>query len=307
MESKQERPLAPVVLFVYNRLDTLISTVESLQECRLAHETDLIIFSDAHKHEKDVVDVSNVRKFVAEIQGFKSLKVFEASENKGLAGSIISGVTKIFDDYESVIVMEDDLRVSPNFLTYMNEALEFYKDDKQVFSVSGYIFKMKIPLNYNYDVFFTQRHCSWGWGMWKDRWIDIDWAVSDYEEFSKSKKKIRKFNEIGSDLFSSLQKQSRGLINSWAIRCNYHQFKKQTVTVYPTVTKLTNLGFGEQATHTNQRYNKYKVVMEESPKYSFNFPKEVTLNNQLISRYRFKFNRRVRLYYYILNKLFSWI
>lgn len=291
---------APIVIFLYKRVDTLTQTINSLKKCVLADESDLIIFSDGPKTELDAEKVAIVRKYASEISGFKNVIVHESSQNRGLARSIIEGVTDVFNQYESVIVLEDDLVLSKNFLQYMNACLEKYKNDSMCFSVSGYGFDLNIA-DYEYDVYFTMRHCSWGWGMWKDRWMGIDWSVKDYDEFVKSSHAQREFNKIGSDLSSSLKKQQKGKINSWAIRCNYHQFKVQKYTVYPVLSKVRNVGFDGEATHTTQRYTKYDVEIDQGAKSEFILPDKVIVNETILKKYKDKFSIKTRLIFKVLN------
>lgn len=296
---------APIVLFTYNRLLTLKLTVQSLLSNSLASESDIYIFSDAPRSEKDVDAVEKVRKYISEIEGFKKITVIQSDSNKGLAKSIIAGVTDIINKYDKVIVLEDDLMLAPNFLYFMNSSLSFYQENKSIYSISGFMFDIDYPKNYSYDVFFTKRHCSWGWAMWKDRWNRIDWNVTDFNEFNSSTSQKKAFDEIGADLTLSLQRQQRGEINSWAIRCNYQQFKEQTYTVYPIKSKIDNLGFGDDATHTTQKFSKYKATLDTELKYDFNFPEEPFEDPIILRRFTRKYSKLTRLYYFVLNTLFK--
>ena len=115
--------LAPVVLFVYNRLEHTKETIATLAKNELAKESELYVFSDAAKNENAKVKVDAVRAFVREEEwkkSFKKVTVIEASENKGLAKSIIGGVTELINEYGKVIVIEDDLILSPFFLTHLS-------------------------------------------------------------------------------------------------------------------------------------------------------------------------------------------
>ncbi len=120
--------VAPILLFTYKRLDVLKRTVTALQQNVLANGSNLFIFSDAAKTTEDEQLVSKVRHFIQTINGFKRIDIFEASLNKGLANSIMSGVTQIINVYGNVIVLEDDLLTSPNFLLFMNLSLHFYQN-----------------------------------------------------------------------------------------------------------------------------------------------------------------------------------
>ena len=116
---------------------------------------------------------------------FKKIHIIKAETNKGLARSVISGVTEIIEQYDKVIVVEDDLISAPDFLQYMNNALDFYKEDKSIWSICSYTFKMNIPVHYKHDVYLSYRGGSWGWATWKDGWKKVDWEVDDYSNFKK--------------------------------------------------------------------------------------------------------------------------
>ena len=175
--------LSPICLFTYNRLDETRQTVEALKRNFLAPLSCLYIFSDGPKDETITQKVNEVRQYIKTIGGFKAIKIFESPVNRGLAKSIIDGVTQIIEKYGRVIVLEDDLITSPNFLDFMNYALEFYQNKERVLSISGYSFSINYPNDYKYDVAIGFRASSWGWATWKDRWNKIDWRVNDYSSF----------------------------------------------------------------------------------------------------------------------------
>ena len=237
--------LAPVVLFVYNRLDHTTNVIDSLRKNLLADETELYVFSDAAKNEKALEQVNAVRKYIRKTDwrnSFHNVTVVEAEQNKGLAKAIIGGVTEILQNHGKVIVVEDDLVLSPYFLKYMNEALDYYKDAPEVWSISGYSFPMKSLKNYPHDVFYSYRGTSWGWATWIDRWVKTDWEVKDYQDFIQNKERKKHFNLGGSDLTGMLALQMEGKINSWAVRWVYTQSNLNMYTVYPKNSYLLNEG-----------------------------------------------------------------
>ena len=99
--------LAPIILFVYNRLIHTQATIKALQDNVLSNESILIIYSDGAKNVEDAKEVSKVREYIKEISGFKSIKIVEISDNQGLAKSLINGINSVFLEYESIIVIED--------------------------------------------------------------------------------------------------------------------------------------------------------------------------------------------------------
>ena len=274
------KELAPVALFCYKRLEVLQSTVTSLQKNYLANDTHLHVFSDGAKNPADQVYINQIRDYLKTIEGFKSVTIYASEANKGLARSIISGVTKIMEQYDRIIVLEDDLITSTNFLSFMNQALDFY-EKKNVFSVAGFSFPMKgLPSD---SVYFTRRASSIGWATWRDRWSGIDWDVRDYENFKENRGLRRRFNEMGSDLSSMLDKQIEGKMDSWAIRWCYHQFKIQSYTVHPAVSKISNNGFGHAAaTHNSEKFDRFKTILDKSDNLKFNFTEKVEMDPKIL-------------------------
>src|SRR5574341_550215 len=180
--------IAPISLFVYNRLRHTQQTVEALQKNELANVSHLFVFSDGPKSETDKEKVLKVREYIKTVTGFKSVTLIEREQNLGLGNSIITGVTEIVNRYGKIIVLEDDLVTSLYFLKFMNEALAFYTDDPRIYTITGYSFPIKFPKDYHYPVYLSYRHSSWGWGTWKENWMNIDWKVKDFYEFFKNRK-----------------------------------------------------------------------------------------------------------------------
>jgi len=286
--------LAPVCIFCYKRLDSLKSCIEKLLECKLSGETEVFIFSDGAKYIKDENEITEIRSYLQTIKGFKNVQLSFSEKNKGLAMSIITGVSGILKKYGRVIVLEDDLIASANFLVYMNQNLNFYANNSAVFSISGYSLPLKVPKNFKDDVYFLPRASSWGWASWVDRWEKIDWDMKDYAYFSNNKKLIKSFNIGGSDMAGMLKKQQQGIIDSWAIRWCYHQFKMDSYTAYPIISKIDNIGFTSEATNTNV-YNRHKTPLDLHCKYDFVLPNKVTVNNEFLLQFQHFYSIKSRL------------
>ena len=244
---------APIVIFVYNRADHFIQTYNALAACKEAKKSELFIFSDGTKSEAGAAKVNEVRAAVAAVKNsgdFRSVTVTESPVNKGLAASVIAGVTEVINKYGKVIVVEDDCAVSPLFLGYMNNALDFYENNKKIGSIAGYTPMLNLPDDYKRDVFAAYRSCSWTWATWKDRWEGIDWELKDIKDFYKSPKLIRKLNSNGSDRFMRLYRQTKGNGSSWSVRFGAHLVKNDLLTVYPRYSYNSNIGCDESGVHS---------------------------------------------------------
>jgi hypothetical protein len=290
--------LAPICLFVYKRLSETRQTVESLQENFLAGESELFIFSDGYKNENDIDKVNQVREYIKTISGLKKITIFESPTNNGLANSIIAGVTQIIERYGKVIVLEDDLILSVNFLVYMNHALNFYKREEKIFSISGYSDRVNVEKKYKYDIYFLERSHSWGWATWKNRWETIDWEIKDFAKFRASKQQQKAFNKYGSELSDMLKFAKEGKVNSWFIRFVYNQFRQNRLTVYPLLSKVYNNGFHNDATHCFV-YNTNKITFDRTEKIHFIWPSIIFIDYKISKQayyyksLRFRFVRKI--------------
>ncbi len=244
--------LAPVILFVYDRPDHAQQTLDALAANDLAKESELFIFCDGPKKETVVErnrQVIDIIKAEQERSRFANVSLTISPENKGLARSIIDGVTDIIDRYGKCIVIEDDVITAPNFLSYMNECLVYYEDKEEIFSISGFTYPLKALKTYPHDVYLSYRACSQCWGTWSDRWHTVDWEVKDFKDLQYSLIKRYRFNRGGNDLYRMLRHQMRGERNSWAIRFCYAQSKQDRYTIYPSKTLVRNIGYDGSGTN----------------------------------------------------------
>ncbi|WP_054199114.1 glycosyltransferase [Clostridium baratii] len=295
--------LAPIVLFTFNRLEHTKKTIESLKENILAEESELFIFSDGARNSNEEEKVNEVRKYIRKINGFKKINIIESKNNKGLARSVINGVTDIINNYNKVIVLEDDLITSKYFLQYMNDALDMFESRGDIWSISGYSPKIEIPCDYKDETYITKRGSSWGWATWKEKWKLVDWNIVDYNSFKTNRKSIKEFNMCGKDLAPMLEDQIKGRIDSWAIRWVYNQYKNNMWTVYPINSFVKNIGNDLSGTHTNTKntfnveLNKKKIILN----YNITVNKILCNNFKVIydqnfSGYTALFIKRIGLY-----------
>jgi hypothetical protein len=279
--------LAPIALFVYNRPEHTRRTISYLQKNQLAEETRLFIFSDGPKTDADKAKVEEVRQMAKEVTGFKSVKVISRKENLGLANSIISGVTKLVNEYDKVIVFEDDLLSSPYTLQYFNEALTRYANEDKVMHIGAYMYDLKdkdLP-----ETFFYRAAGSWGWATWARAWKyfepDIDKLT---EQFSKTS--ILRFSIEGTmNFWKQMREFKAGKNNSWAIRWYASIFLQDGLTLNPAQSLINNIGHDGTGVHSN-RENMYDVQISREP-VKF-FPAEIKENEKAYAAIRYFLSRR---------------
>ena len=235
-------------MFVYSRLYETQQTVEALQRNYLAAESELYIFSDGAKNENTCSNVNSVRQYISSISGFKSIKIIESPANKGLADSIICGISHLLSSYEKVIVLEDDLVTTPNFLNFMNQALDFYQYDQNIQSISGYSLALKNRTN---SIYFQCRPGSWGWATWKNRWNPDIFIKEDLKfEIHSNRNALIKFKlKCGNDMPKMLLDSINNKNDSWYVRWAFSHCRDNHFAVYPDRSFVQNIGHSIEATN----------------------------------------------------------
>ena len=228
---------APIILFVYNRPWHTQQTIEALLKNIEASKSELYVYADGLKltaTEKQIIDFQKTREFIHTISGFKSITIVESDQNKGLGNSIIYGVTKTLEKYDSVIVLEDDLVVSPHFLRFMNESLCCYQDREHVICINGYnlISESKVK---DTSFFIRGGDCQ-GWGTWKRAWKQFNADASELLDYMNNHKRMQKDFTLNGTMYymDLLRAVVEGKNDSWAIRWYTSTFIKGGLCLYPT-------------------------------------------------------------------------
>jgi len=290
--------LAPIVLFVYNRLWHTKQTVEALQLNELAAESELFIYSDGSKDQVSRENVNAVRKYLKNINGFQKVTLIERETNFGLADNIIDGVTTIIRGHGKAIVLEDDIVTSPYFLRFMNNALSFYKNEKKVWHISGWNYPIETA--HLGDVFLWRAISCWGWATWDDRWQYFEKNPHKLIE-NFSQEEIYTFDLDGINVFwSQVIQNASHQINTWAVFWYATIFQKQGLFLNPSKTFVQNIGLDGSGMHCG--YTK-DYDSELNTKRDIEFVSHIEENE--IALNRIKLFYREKIYYQDVNIPFS--
>lgn len=239
--------LAPIVFFTYNRANHAQQAINSLLTNQEANESDLIIYSDGPRGISDMDAVEKNRAYIHSIRGFKSITIIEREKNWGLANSLIDGITTVVNKYGRVIVVEDDLIVSPFFLKYMNDALIKYEYDNRISAISAFVHPIngKLPKTY-----FLRYFACWGWATWKRGWDIFNPDANDLLQQFHSYNQYRIFNiDFSVKFYEMLKLQADGKIDSWAIRFNASLFLAGKLILFPHKSMTAQTGFDGSGVH----------------------------------------------------------
>lgn len=238
-------------VFCYNRVSKLKRCIDALLTNPECAEMDIIFFSDGPKKKDDSTPIAEVRNYIDKLKGFKTVIKHYREENLSTGPNFRTGLTFLAENYEQFIIVEDDLIVSPNYIKFLLDALTFYKQDKSVFCVTAYVFPIKSK-DYKYDTIVYKRFCSYGWGGWGNRFDSVIWDENQLERLMNTSPGFKKrLNAEGYDLVRMLKKQISGKISTWDIQMQTHVAENRLKVIYPTLSKVSNIGFDEESTNTS--------------------------------------------------------
>lgn len=281
--------LAPIALFLYNRPDHSKRTLDALAFNLEAKETDLIIYCDGAKPnvaKEQVEKIDKVRAIAKAETRFKIIKVIEQKENKGLSASIISGVTEVLDKYGKIIVVEDDLIVSKDFLSFMNQSLIKYENEPEVVCITGYVYPIKKKLS---EAFFLKGADCWTWATWKNKWSLFDSDAIQLKKQLEAKGLVKEFNFNNSyPYIQMLEDKINGKNQSWAILWYASAFLAGKYCLYPPHSLVHNIGNDGSGTHALKETSIYKVDIKEST--TIVFPKTIEENKDARKEFELFFN-----------------
>lgn len=264
---------APIVLFVYNRPEHARKTLEALQKNHLSEDSILYIYSDGAKDKATPVELKSIehtRNVIRKEKWCGEVHIIESESNIGLAKSIVNGVTEVVERYGSVIVLEDDIVTSSGFLTYMNDALNFYQDKEEVMHISGYMYPHNSILP---ESFFYNVTLCWGWATWKESWscYNND-AVTLWKEISRKNlfNKLDKFG--GTYLSAQLGHNITGKLDTWFVKWHASVLLENGYTLFPGESMVNNIGFDNTGVH-NGSFDEFEnfIIKEKVEVTKINF------------------------------------
>jgi hypothetical protein len=235
---------APVAIFAYNRPDKLSALMTSLASCEGFANTPVTIFVDGPKRESDRLKVEQVRH-VAEHHAGANVSWSFRETNSGLRKSVYAGVTEVLSKFDRVIVLEDDLVLSPIALSYFNTALRTYESEARVWSIAGYTYDAPALRPTGTTLTLPFAH-SWGWATWARAWDQFDLDNRPSPRTLQSSAFRSAFDMGGLYPFTALMKISiEGRVDSWFIHWYYTIFQHGGVSIFPPRRVVENYGLSE--------------------------------------------------------------
>ena len=262
---------APIVLFVYKRPAETQMVLDALAANPEAAQSELFVYADGPKTETDKDKCLEVRSLVKNYRGFAKITLRAAVQNKGLANSVISGVSEMLETFDRVIVLEDDLVTSKYFLRFMNEALDKFENHDNICSIHAFSY----PSACSEVQYFLRRGADcWGWATWRRGWKLFSSDSRKLHEEIVKRKLSKLFDRNGAFPYTKMLKdQAEGKIDSWAIRWYASAFLAEKYTLQSNVMLVKNIGLGNGATHCLSGKQHYEIILSDTP-VIFDYPAE---------------------------------
>ena len=269
-------------LTAYNRPNHLSKTLKCLSVN--SNIKKIYLFCDGPKsnEEKNLKRIYKVQK-IAKKNNWVKTKTIIQKKNLGLKKNTYFGMNYMFKKYEKVIFLDDDCNSAPFFVEFMATCLEKYKNVKKINSVTGYSPPIKISKSYQYDIFFTQRHCPWGFGSWRRCWKKFKKSKFNYEEILKSKSNKKLLEYSGKDLITLIANDYFGLSDSIAIRWSWFNLKSKGLNIFPKKSLIYNIGNDGSGRHSSN-FKKFDTKINNN-RINYNFPKNYQINQNINKKF----------------------
>jgi hypothetical protein len=255
----------PVVFFLFRRPETTELVFSSIRRAR--PETLFLIADGPRVQVPGELELCNqTRDVVQEIDW--PCKVFRlySDSNLGLRERILSGLDEVFSLVDRAIILEDDCLPNTSFFAFCEELLGKYQNSSDIALISGFNFA---PIrNTNLDYYFSKSASIWGWATWGAKWKAFrsspqveSWSKFELRELSKTFHSVLQRKD-----FISIAKTAQTL-NTWDISVAVWVRQNRLLTIVPFTNLVSNIGFGEQATHT-----KFEAFDIQTPTKDFQGP-----------------------------------
>lgn len=266
---------APVLLLAFNRPETTAAVLESLRPVRPAR----VFFAvDGPRSGRDGEPerVAEVRRLAREIDWPCRVETLFRDRNLGCRAAVSEAIAWFFDHVEAGIVLEDDCVAHPSFFRFAAELLTRFRDDERVFMISGDNFQFGRRRS-RYSYYFSRHTHIWGWATWRRAWKHYDDRMTAWPELrAQGWLATILGNGAAADYWTRVFDATHQQRNdSWAYRWTYSAWTRQALTILPAVNLVSNIGFGDAATHTRLGTSRLARLPVQEMRFPLAHPPEV--------------------------------
>jgi hypothetical protein len=239
----------PVALIIFNRADT---TARVLAEIAKARPAKLLVVADGPRadHPTDAEKCLAARATIDRVDWDCEVLTNYSEVNLGCGARPSSGLNWVFENVAEAIILEDDCLPHPTFFPFCAELLERYRDDERVMMVSGDNFQFGRKRT-RYSYYFSRYTHTWGWATWRRAWRYFDREIKLWPALRETPWLLdtlgdERAAEYWGDLFDRMDQMPSVWDYQWAFAC----WSQSGLTILPNTNLISNIGWGEDATHT---------------------------------------------------------
>jgi hypothetical protein len=252
----REMECPPVLFLIFNRPDL---TRRVFNQIRVARPHQFFIAADGPRadHPDDAALCVAARAVVAQVDWDCEVHTLFRDENLGCKQAVSSAITWFFEHVEEGIILEDDCLPDPTYFRYCAELLDYYRDDERVMVISGNNFQ-KGNKRSAYSYYFSCYNHIWGWATWRRAWKHYDGSLRCWPALNDSSWLLDTLgSEAAAHYWSRIfDRAYAGEIDSWGYPWTFSCWARRGLSCLPQGNLVTNIGFGEAATHTTDAGSK---------------------------------------------------
>lgn len=240
----------PVVFLIFNRPEL---TARVFERIAAARPEKLLVVADGPRVDRlgEKEKVAAARAIIDRVDWPCEVATNYSAENLGCKRRVSSGLSWAFEQVEEAIILEDDCVPDPTFFLYCEQLLARYRHDERIMAISGNNFQTGRrwgPDSYFFSKYF---HC-WGWASWRRVWKLYDVSMPTWPEFLAVGGLSQACDSLAEEdyWYRILDREYRGLIDSWAYAFMYLCLRQRGLAVLPNENLISNIGFDADATHT---------------------------------------------------------
>jgi hypothetical protein len=249
-----------VLFIIFNRPDT---TAKVFDRIRVARPTKLYIAADGPRtgHPDEQGLCKQAREIATKVDWDCELKTLFRETNMGCKEAVSSAISWFFKNEEEGIILEDDCLPADSFFSFCDEMLEKYRDDTRIRHISGGNFQLGTKRG-EASYYFSKISHIWGWASWRGVWRDYDKDLKQYTEAEAQAALHNVFDDewIADAWYQIFKELKAGNIDTWDYQLGLCNFFNNALCIIPNVNLISNIGFGENATHTKQTVDKYAAL-----------------------------------------------
>lgn len=240
----------PVLLILYKRPELTRGVLRTLAAARPAV---LLVAADGPSRPEEADACAQARAVIEEVDWDCQVLTNFSDTNLGCGIRVYTAIDWALSLFEEIIVLEDDCVPNPSFFRFCDAMLAEYRDDERVMHVSGNNF-FGGGDDQPYSYYFSKYTHAWGWATWRRAWRHFDWSVARWPELEAAGLLEAACSdpyerEYWRAIFTHVH---AGAPDIWDYQWNFICWSQSGLAVMPHANLVTNLGFGEDATHTKE-------------------------------------------------------